>query len=247
VGTLLSTHTFAIGAPRLYAAGPGLPPDLQTVVPGQLLITTKPTSMLWFTNSIVNLGTGQFQIRGVSDGANTFAYQEILDAAEQLVSSTLVSVYVFHPTHNHWHIDGVARYTLRSGSLTGTIVAEATKVTFCLIDTERALDKSLAAPIHYFGCNSALQGISRGWADQYVRSLPDQNLPIAGLPAGVYYLISTADPDNRFIETNDTNNTAWVWFRLTYLADGSANINELGTSPCTGFMCGDRKVPGQGR
>ena len=45
-----------------------------------------------------------------------------------------------------------------------------------------------------------------GWGDTYKYTLADQSIDITSVPDGIYWLISTADPDNRIAETNDANN-----------------------------------------
>lgn len=226
---------------------PGLLPDLQTVVPSQLQVTgakgTTPAFLLRFTNAIGNLGAGVLQMRNVSDATTTYGYQEVLNASGAVTQSILASTFAFHPAHNHWHIDAVADYSLRSGSVTGPVVVQTTKVTFCMIDVERILGKAASGPRHYVGCNAVLQGITNGWADEYVRSLPGQELVITGLAAGLYYLVSTSDPLNKFLESNDANNVAWVSFQLSYSGTTPA-VTEVSHSPCEGVMCGNRTVSG---
>ena len=43
--------------------------------------------------------------------------------------------FEYHPTHNHWHTADVARFEVRKGSPTGTVVGgNSIKVGFCLLD-----------------------------------------------------------------------------------------------------------------
>lgn len=210
-------------------------PDIVTGVPSELLIQkVKGGGRISFTNRIANLGVGRFQVRPVNEGGVTVAYQQLLDASDVVVDEFPVSTYEFHADHGHWHIDAVARYTLRSGAIDGPIVAESTKVTFCLIDVERLGKRSGSR--HYASCNADFQGITNGWADVYHRGLPGQTLSVPAFPAGVYYLLSLSDPLNRFTESNDSNNEAWVSFQLSYV-NGVPSITVLGQSPCSGRLC----------
>jgi hypothetical protein len=212
-------------------------PDLVTGVPSAVAVRGKGSApRIFFTNRIANLGAGRFQVHPVHEGATTVAYQQLLDASDAVVSEFPVSTYEFHPDHGHWHIDAVAEYTVRSGALDGPIVSQSTKVTFCLIDTER-LFKSGAGSRHYGACNADLQGITNGWADVYHSGLPGQSLSMAGAPAGVYYLISLTDPLNRFTEADDFNNEAWVSFQLSYVG-GAPRLTLLDHSACSGRLCG---------
>jgi hypothetical protein len=58
---------------------------------------------------------------------------------------------------------------------------------------------------------SITTGIS---GDPYHHALEGQEIEITGLPAGIYYLTFDADPDQHWLETDDTNNRAWAKFRL---------------------------------
>lgn len=88
------------------------------------------------------------------------------------------------------------------------------KTTFCLID----LDFSDSVHEHktkvYWDCDADLQGISVGYGDPYHHALEGQEIEITGLPAGIYYLTFDVDPDQHWLETDDTNNRAWAKFRL---------------------------------
>lgn len=231
------------GGARVYGQTAGLMPDLVTVVPGNLRADGGKGSnppLLRFSNIIANLGPGKIQVRGVHSGGITYAYQEILNSSNQVVASIPAGTYEYHPEHGHWHIDAVAGYWLRAETLTGTVVASSSKVTFCLIDTQIIFGRGsgqVAGPRTYTSCNAALQGITNGWADKYIYSLPGQELPIGGLAAGIYYLISTADPTEKFVEGDANNNTAWVKLQLNWV-NGQPSVTVLDHSPCTGLLCG---------
>ena len=61
--------------------------------------------------------------------------------------------------------------------------------------------------------------ISAGWGDQYHHATDGQEVELTGLPEGDYYLVSTSDPGNAFLESDDDNNTAWVKFTLSATFD----------------------------
>ena len=140
--------------------------------------------------------------------------QEILDANGQIVALHPAGVALFHPEHNHWHQSDVAEFAVRQtldGAPVGTSVL---KTTFCLID----LDFSDSVHEHktkvYWDCDADLQGISVGYGDPYHHALEGQEIEITGLPAGIYYITFDVDPDQHWLETDDTNNRAWAKFRL---------------------------------
>jgi len=227
----------------------GLFPDLRTTLPHHLRIQNKQQKeILRFSNGIANTGAGDLRLRPqfpANPNDQQGAIQEILDANGNIVSESLVSQFEFHPEHNHWHIANVARYELRTGSPAGAVYgSNSFKTTFCLIDWYQLNNNSPTKERTYFECNSNYQGISPGWVDQYHQSIPGQEVDITGAPAGTYCLMSTANPDASFIETDYSNNSAWVCFILRRNSNGNASIQITSKSPCADIpaLC-DEKVP----
>jgi Lysyl oxidase len=201
-------------------------PDLVTEpILGVRIVSDKATGrqLLKFPNEISNLGNGRFELRPVNNPGNgtTTAYQRVWthDAGGDwtLHSEFPIGTFVFHPAHNHWHLEGFARYELRSvapgGGIGRLLAASSPKVSFCMVDTW-AINLGLEhAPQQrvYQSCGQSLtQGISVGWSDIYGSSLPGQNIDITNVQSGTYWLVSTADPDNHIVETNESNNSAAV-------------------------------------
>jgi hypothetical protein len=120
-----------------------------------------------------------------------------------------------HPEHDHWHFDGAAWYVLTE-TRSGEPIVSADKVSFCWRDNREVAS---AAPLTYDQyypvkdeCgNGDSQGITPGWADVYSNELADQHLNLPNdLASGVYCLWNSADPYDRLIESDDTDNTAVV-------------------------------------
>ena len=83
-----------------------------------------------------------------------------------------------------------------------------------------------------------LQGLASWWADSYHQSTPLQELEVTHLPDGEYYLTHLADPEDHWIESDDTNNFTWVKFRLTR-SSANAKVGVLDHSPCVPeIICG---------
>ena len=232
------------------SASNGLLPDIQTIVPKQVqIVNAHQRELLRFSNGIVNTGAGHFRLRpklvDSGSGVQQHAIQEILDAQGNIVAEHDVSRYEFHVAHDHWHIDAVAQFEIKSGSPgpTGQVVGgRSIKVTFCLIDWYKLDDNPAHTEVTYFHCGAAHQGISPGWVDQYHQATEGQQLDITGMPAGDYYLVSTSNPDRAFVETNLDNNTAWVKFRLIRSNSGTPNLSILEHSPCgSPGLCGEQK------
>lgn len=226
----------------------GLFPDLRTVVPQQLqLVNSHQRELLRFSNGVANTGDGPWQMRPVFPNPGTLgtqdAVQEILNANGDVVLEKVVSQFEFHPEHNHWHIEGVALFEIRVGSLSGPIFgASSRKTAFCLIDWYK-LDGNSPQTERIFGeCGvDRPQGVSPGWVDQYNQAVEGQQLDLTGAPPGRYYLISTANPDGQFLEQNLSNNTAWVTFELSRDSSGNPKIDVVDHSPCESpGLCGEQ-------
>jgi hypothetical protein len=198
-------------------------PDLQTLVPTDLQVQMIGSKkLLRLTNTVANLGAGRLEIRPQNSAGSetTVAFQRVYthDGTGKkwsLAYEKEIGTFVFHPAHNHWHLEGFARYDLLNRN--GKVVRSSRKVSFCLVDST-AVDPSLphaADARRYTTCSkNAVQGISVGWGDIYLSSLAGQSINITGLPNGRYRLRSTADPFNRIRETNNANNGSVVRFRL---------------------------------
>lgn len=127
--------------------------------------------------------------------------------------------------HQHWHARLGASYTLRriGGS---TAARRFRKAGFCFFDHEAlAAAKAEPSPLRFGRETCAGQdalrismGLSVGWSDPYLWTLPDQRIELAGLPSGRYRLTMTADPDGWFRETNERNNSSWVELRVNVAA-----------------------------
>ena len=212
-----------------------LRPDLVTLRIGQADLVLKRSGerlLLRLTNEIGNRGRGPLEIYpgrrptdcdGDGNPANDRrTHQRIfLDSNADSVferGQDTGSVHRpfgcerFHPPHGHWHLLDFSRYKLvRSRS--GRTAARSTKISFCIIDTERRfanLPGSPATPYYPAGsrdCNrDSIDGLSVGWTDTYVQSLPGQEVDVTGLPRGRYCLVSRADPSNLLRESDNSNN-----------------------------------------
>ena len=241
---------FFLSGPEGWAAKPrsseGLFPDLRTVVPQHLqMVNDHQREILRFSNGIANTGDGPWRMRPVFPVGGTFAtqdaVQEILDRDGNVVLEKVVSQFEFHPEHNHWHISSVALFEVRSGGLSGPVYGgNSRKTTFCLIDWYKLDGNSNTTDRAYFECNATYQGISPGWVDQYHQSTEGQQLDVTGTPPGIYYLISTANPDGIFLEKDLSNNTAWVSFELRRDSNGNPKIEILDHSACDSpGLCGE--------
>lgn len=76
---------------------------------------------------------------------------------------------------------------------------------------------------------------------QYCRGDPIRVKRPEGIPnATDYYLVTTSNPDGNYVESNLTNNSAWVKFTLSADSNGNRKVTVTGHSPCDSpGMCGE--------
>ena len=115
---------------------------------------------------------------------------------------------VFHPDHEHWHIDATSRYELKN--IAGETLASRPKVSFCLRDTHRVRGTEAPTGATYGECaRDDVQGISPGWSDLYDFDLSGQTLRLPdSLNDGTYCLVMTADPFDYLADSDEKNNAS---------------------------------------
>lgn len=229
------------------SAGPPLYPDIVEALPAQLQIQkAQQRDTLRFTTVHLNVGAGPLQVRGggqiapcVIDGILydqcTVATQQILDAQGRVSREQPAGTALFHPQHNHWHQGAVALFDLRTTlNDPSTALANGVKITFCFVDVVFIGDPGTRKdhPVNYAECNGDLQGLDPLWGDSYHQSTPLQELDVTNVADGVYYLTHTADPENHWAESDETNNFAWVKVRI-YTQGGNRKVSIIDHSPCT--------------
>ena len=194
--------------------------------------------LLRFGNAIGNRGAGTLEVLGLRTGAsprtvdlnnNTMpAFQRIYrtDGSHQDVPAGQL---IYHPEHHHFHFDGAVSYKLFDCgpidanpvcSNTDPVVAESSKVSFCLADVD-VVDDALpgypTAPV-YNSCvhnpygNSLTMGVSVGWADNYPKDVAGQNFDVTELMAQqphLYRVMATVNPAGLLIsgETSFTTSS----------------------------------------
>ena len=236
-------------------------PDLRTVVPQHLnLVNQQQNEFLRFSNGIANTGGGPWAMRpdppldqatstvtAIQEIRSNGAYYKCGEQPKQVTYCYTVlaeyptSIFAYHPSHNHWHINDVALFEVRKGSPTGPVVGgNSIKTTFCLIDWYKLEDNSPTTERVFFDCYTSYQGISVGWVDQYHQATDGQQVDLTGVPNGNdYYLVSTSNAERVFLEQDYTNNTAWVKFTLSGTGGGNRKVTVTATSPCeTRGLCG---------
>lgn len=151
-------------------------------------------------------------------------------------------VMSYHPSHGHIHVDNWAQFTLRKSTsnpdaTTWPIIATGTKISFCLINlgdctgdygycrngnygttlTQADIPNSGFGQVSGCGVD---QGIYVGNLDVYSQGLAGMSIDLTGVCNGDYYIVSITDPDNNFLESDETNNWAAAPITLTQQVGG---------------------------
>lgn len=177
------------------------------------LVTDGARVLLRLATATANAGSGPVHLVGLypplPDG-NQLVNQRIF-RTDGSTWEREAGQFEFHPTHRHVHFGDWAVYRLREyleGGEVGAIVAEGGKTSFCLLDTlvhDWTLPGTPLARV-YTRCGGEEQGISVGWGDLYAKNLYGQNIDVAGIPQGTYWLEVEVDPENHILESDEGNN-----------------------------------------
>jgi hypothetical protein len=207
-----------------------LRPNMRSLAASELrVVEEEGERRLRFAGSLANLGPGPMVVRpgarGVCpprqisvrqivyrDTAGDGTFQRRRDPARL---SRGAGCMLDHPTHDHWHFDAMARYSLRDAQ--GEVIAVRRKVSFCLRDNTRVRGGDRAVRRAYFGeCDRRSdQGISPGWIDIYGPDLDGQYLVLpADTPTTTVCLVVTADPRDQLVETDETDNRSVLPLRI---------------------------------
>ena len=185
------------------------------------------TRCLRFDQIVANLGAGPLELRfNPTDDAQSPPMVQRIYRSDGSSRDRFAGTGEFHPIHAHWHFTGFGYARLLD---TGAhVVVEGRKRGFCLIDVEFAMwaqHGNDARTTSFPGCQvpdasgTIVEGIGRGWADNYNWFLADQYLDVTGVADGVYELQVIANPSafaptagSPGIQESDvSNNTSHNW------------------------------------
>lgn len=219
-------------------------PDLREAVPQQIgLQNSHQKTTLRISTAVANTGEGLWQMRAgipATESEPQLALQQLLKSDGSLWNEYPVSQFQYHPAHKHFHIAAVTSYELYSADGPNDTYpdpehktdAKAEKVTSCLIDWVKISDNSPNHERTYSACDGEFQGVTPGWMDQYRQSIPGQELDVTDTPTGYYFVVITANPARNFIETDFTNNQAWLLVHYTNDSNGNPKLEILNESEC---------------
>lgn len=205
-------------------------PDLETLPPYDLRYVVNNATgyrQVRFSNAVWNKGAGDLELFGeMDDTGHTISVVQQISTTFGLPLDVPIGEFLFHNQHDHWHWEGFSTYEVwsvhQNGSL-DSLQATAGKVSYCVRDNVPAtqfftqMDSLPGTPRYrtFTSCFWEHQGLSVGWVDIYQESLAGQYVDISHLADGSYALVSIADPGNRIIEVDETNNTAIVYFNIS--------------------------------
>lgn len=204
---------------------------------------------LRLSNATANLGQGKLYLYGVApeEPTPTHEVRQRVWRDDGTWFDRSAGQFVYHPGHNHIHIEGWAQYNLREilpEDGVGELLASGTKTSFCIIDL-RVEDSTLPGFVEggeFQGCSSTIQGLSVGWADIYSKSLVDQWIDVTDVPDGEYWLESVVDPQDHVLESDESNNVARIKVTIGAPApinpdpyEPNVDLSEVESRPVGGY------------
>jgi lysyl oxidase len=219
------------GGDELDAAAEPDPPVGSPVLPDlapkpQYNVLTQQVGNRWrirFTTTIVNVGEGPFILRATRfPGAEWRAEQDVAYTESGAEQMHVGSVLVWGGDgHEHWHVERVAVVRLvplddDGKARVGAKALVDTKVGFCFYDHTHELGRGPEEAVysaHTCGHEDDTEfgmGLSPGWNDTYLQSLPGQSIDITDLADGQYRLFTEIDEQADFREATRSNNLTWI-------------------------------------
>ncbi len=186
---------------------------------------------LRFSVTTVNVGDGPLEFVGGETGRGKQNIYQRIYLSDGTFYDRRVGAYVWHPEHNHIHVENYAEYTLQAMNAPGNSKRTGQKTSFCVMDTDRIDTTIGSSQPRYTTCESTVQGMSVGWGDTYHSLLAGQEIDITGLPDGDYTLSVKADPLGRMTESITTDNTSCIKLRITGIAT-SPSVTVLNATDC---------------
>lgn len=201
-------------------------PDLRVFEPYDVRLDVsarRGRRVIRFSTAFWNSGSGLLELLGrpQPDEETIRVLQNIYNQQGQPALEVGIGAFVWHPLHNHYHMDNFMLYALHAVDERGTLLepaGEGQKVSFCVTDIfavdERRSGEQFPSEQAFPHCNGRVQGLTPGWADVYRHSYPDQWVEVTDLPDGRYALVFTINPDLLVQEENLENNRAFFYLEL---------------------------------
>lgn len=210
---------------RADAGGPV--PDLRSL-PAWGISMARNGNFLRFSATVWNGGDSPLVVDGFRrDGEDEMdAYQYFFDAAGEQTGYQAVGHLHWDPkpTHQHWHFEDFARYSLLDADLAE--VVRSKKEAFCLANTDgvdltvpdadwQPENTDLSTSCGDSSSLSIREVLAAGWGDSYVQYRAGQSFDLRGLPNGTYYIAVTANPLGNLVEASTDNNVSLREIRIS--------------------------------
>ncbi|GCD90582.1 Ig-like domain-containing protein [Nocardioides sp. LS1] len=246
----LACASTTVGGPADAApAGTVHLPDLTTVIPtDSFSIVDGPDGREFrYTHLVFNRGEGPLRIEpSYSEAAGTYlGHQQLMthdagDTWSVVDQRRIADAFTFHAEHGHFHfpLATFGLFEVAPGGGVGAAVTMSPKVGFCISDSyiyDDSLEHAGVGHDWWGSCAdpTTLRGLSVGGADEYDYRDPGQSVPLDGVPDGTYWFRAMSDPNNDFVESDESNNETDV---LVTLSQGTVTVGtttEPDTTPCT--------------
>jgi hypothetical protein len=217
-------------APRLLCPNLVMPPAFGL----RLRRTAGGRSLLLMDNRLTNVGRGPVEIRGRRSSLHRMDGVQVIHrrGGPPVLLDTgarLTWKYVDGYRGSYWKFKDAARFELwrmnRRGYRT-RVVAVGPKLDYCLRDLFRQRSwAGVPRHAHYPACSQDIQarrvtlGISRGWADGYPNTYPENWIDVTGR-RGCHVIVQRADPRDMIAESDEHDNTSTRVVRLPYRGHG---------------------------
>lgn len=197
-------------------------PDLQVLPPREIYLTAQGgKQLLRYSTTFYNTGQGPLEVLGHTDAQTekTYAAQYVKQAGGPGIFRD-IGMFVLHPTHEHWHVEGWAQYQLwsvKENGDRGELLITTDKHSFCIWDEDDYDLKMTAASQsrqYFYTCNRQVQGMSVGWSDTYRARVDGQEMDLGNLGDGQYIFRSIINPDKKFMEGSYDNNTNEIYLEI---------------------------------
>lgn len=120
-------------------------------------------------------------------------------------------------THMHYHYADFMTYSLHAVSADGSLgpaIVQTNKASHCLEDGKALAPESPESAGFSCGAPGSTQGLTQGWGYTYEPDVDCQWLDITDVPNGEYLLQIVIDPNNKFPEEREDNNTKYFGVTL---------------------------------
>lgn len=195
-------------------------PDLTVSEPKELYITVdKDIKKIRFSTTVINTGEGSVEFIGKSDPDKKITQAtQVIPQKDGQNTNKEIGEFVFHPDHDHWHIEDFSQFQLwsiKEDNQFDQMLTSTNKMSFCLWD-ELPLDPKRGAEDRKYHptCEQEVQGLSTGWTDTYASYREGQELDISQIPGGKYAIQTVINPDRKIVESNYDNNKAIIYVEI---------------------------------